>query len=434
MKENLDIVVSLVFIHLALVSAIVALAVVVHIGGEGQTLPTGVIAWLSVSIVMLILFGAYLIYSICRRLSTLRYRQRLSRIVDEEAIRLSNLGNTDQHGHGEPTVYQPGPEPQSQSKLADPAESEPEGMCETKRASIIDSRRHSLINSRRDSKRIGGIFDAQLVQDGLQALKEGQTTPRASLIGIARSDSLLLSAARRRQYEELEEPSMTSSSTMTGAADEPGYESDKTIRSDGQQTADPSIPFDEPVCRIPTDYSLPSSSSRASTLYKFPSAPDTPPLPRQVSPPLPPPPPPPGLGLPSSGTHSTLDSLYGAYGADMYAARSHYEAGAPTRPEEALGSHPVVPAAAAATAVVVVNPQLGTNNPFRMRQITTEVGTPESQKSLDRRPQRPAAATAPGPVMSRGVEDKVPERDPWAWGRTMTPIDEERSESVHDCF
>ena len=165
--------------------------------------------------------------------------------------------------------------------------------------------------------------------------------------------------------------------------------------------------------------SLPSSSSQASTIYNFPVAPLTPP-------------PPPGAGLPSCGTHSTLDSLYGAYGADSYAARPHYEAGAPTRPEEALGSHPVVPAAAAA---VVVHPQLGTNNPFRMRQITTEVGTPESQKSLDRRPQRPAATTtAPGPAMGRGVEDKVPERDPWAWGRTMTPIDEERSESVHDCF
>lgn len=422
-KENLDIVISLVFIHLALVSSIAALGVTVHISGGSRTLPTGVIAWLSVSIAMLVLSGAYLIYSICQRWPTLRYRQRRSRIVDEEAIHMSNLDKMDHHGHSVRPNYQPGPEPQPQSALMGPDESEPEGVGETKRASIIDSRRQSLLNSRRDSKRIGGIFDAQLVEEGLQALEEGQTTPRASLIGIARSDSLLLSAARRQRYEKEEEPSMTSSSTVTGAADEPESESDQAMLGDRTQLADPSSPFDELLCRVPTGHSLPSSSSssQASTLYQFHVEPPTPPLPRQVTPP------PPGAGLPSCGTHSTLDSLYGAYGAESYTARPHYEVGAPTRPEEALGSHPVV-------HTVVAHPQLGSNNPFRLRQITTEVGTPESQKSLDRRPQ-PHVATVPGPEKSGdGQDGERGECDPWAWGRTMTPIDEERSESAHGCF
>ncbi|KAK7943665.1 uncharacterized protein PG986_012778 [Apiospora aurea] len=255
------------------------------------------------------------------------------------------------------------------------------------------------------SKRASGIFDAESVRTALcaQSVIEARRVAAAPMrangtpIGVARSDSLIRSIARRRGVDTRRDQQQEAapSDDKNRAEDRNrshSAESDNTVRTyESTNTEAPMIIVG--LSREIESSHSPQLSEQSKDAEPLASSSDnlvSARIPHSVAVPdlssgtkLP--------AMPAVDTNSTLASLISSYADDSERAPTARGAsGAPyttaynsaPRPQEALGSHPVPRS-------------VSSNNPYRRlmelprppQQIVTEVGTPDSQKSTERFPE-----------------------------------------------
>ncbi|KAK8085334.1 hypothetical protein PG997_006605 [Apiospora hydei] len=253
------------------------------------------------------------------------------------------------------------------------------------------------------SKRASGIFDAESVRTALcaQSVVEARRVAAAPIrtngtpIGVARSDSLLRSIARRRGVDTRRDQQQEAapSEDKDRAEDRNrshSAESGNTVRTyESTNTETPMITVG--LSREIKSSHSPQQSEHSKDVESLASSSDnlvSARIPHSVAVPdlssetkLP--------AIPAVDTNSTLASLISSYADNGERAPTSQDAAGASytttysapRPQEALGSHPV--------------PRAGrSNNPFRRlmelprppQQIVTESGTPDSQKSTERFP------------------------------------------------
>ncbi|KAK8044629.1 hypothetical protein PG993_004653 [Apiospora rasikravindrae] len=254
--------------------------------------------------------------------------------------------------------------------------------------------------NRTQSKRASGIFDTESVRTALCAQSIVEADPvamsmraNATPIGVARSESLIYSAARRRGADVRHDQQLETAPSDNEHAEDRNRshstESGNTVatyESTGTETPMITIGLSREVesshspksSKTSENADSLASSSENLVSGSIPHSVAVPDLSSETNIPV----------LPSVDTKSTLSSFISSYADDSERAPTPHDASgtsytntysAPS-PKEALSSHPV--------------PRVGiSHNPFkrlqelhRLPKIVTEAGTPDSQKSTERFP------------------------------------------------
>ncbi|KAK8069070.1 hypothetical protein PG994_005686 [Apiospora phragmitis] len=368
---------AIISTYITAFSTVSAMTVMVLYSDEHKITNTRQIVWLVLSIGFCFISMAAVIVTYARRKTSLVMAIHRNSQNEEELIEMRNIVRystptpvrnsdpaielDDMTQRGPSGVAAAGQNERAPCFSRGPTTPEPVHIRQSNR--IVAEGLHNLVappNSTQ-SKRASGIFDVESVRTALCAQSIVEARPAAAVlradgtpIGVARSDSLIYSAARR-QGADLRHGQQEQHQASSSDNDSP--ESSKTPKDDESLTAS----TDKLVAgRIPHSVAVPDLSSETNIPM-----------------------------MPSVDTKSTLSSLISSYADDSEkdqvaqdaSGASYTKTYSAPRPKEALGSHPV-PRAASST------------NPFKRLQeehklphkIVTEAGTPDSQKSTERFP------------------------------------------------
>lgn len=346
-------------------AAVTVLAVASH---GGEDVDGGTLAWLVVSLFLLLISGLILAGIYARRVSNRIVREHRAEQRDEEWVEMRSVLQPKPSSAGE------------QSRLA---------------RDIIKSASQDIHCRPSDHARVashkdGLSFNADVTFHNSRLLGHDlaeDRDPRASRIGIARSDSLM------RQQDQTSTPSMSSSTTAT--TDTLAFERiEKPIMS--KQSSPPAAPMaSDPATVLSAEemsiISMPKQQKTAYIPHSLGMADLSPEAPVRLNP-----------SVTASTTRSTIASLISSYASEPGLSDPVTRAYTPV----ALGRHTDAPRPRPVIAA--------------LPPIVTEAGTPDSQKSGSR---------VPGSSPEGDLKTSWSVRDGLATRMaTMTPI-EERSEA-----